>query len=327
MRKHLNLAIAALPVAGVYVVVVLYHLTSSYSESSIKRDLNAKAIGVVPGGARLLFDAALIASTIAWIAALLFFWFEAHAALGRSQWRTRRWVVLTILFAWCIAQPLITSLSLPQALSLFLADKVLSDSSGADAASLIELFRITRLPGFTAGLAVAFTLGLLVMSIVSPLSKTVNLTHARRVRNKLRQGCALFILLAVLGVVRLANAQRTVQMQSKDDGTILATTQPTDPKSETFQRIQRNELVMHSVYYSMMAVVAAYAAMIAFKTQIEWCSLKGQLVVEEERGSRPATAADIETLNFGVGAVVAPLVPVAVAVIERFLVQAISKQP
>lgn len=313
----MKLAMASIPVIGVYVVVICYHLSSFVAQDWVKSGLRARAEGVEPG-AQLIFMAVLIASVLAWFAALLFFCVNASYALRKSSWLKHWRVILAGVAVWCIVQPLVTSLCLPQAMSLF------NVGSDDEAARFIGIFKYTRFPGFVLGLSIAFTLGLLLLS----LWEGTTLSHVRLVRRRIIAGVGIFMLLVILGVGRIASAQQAVVFKPADatgsDGVSAMVDSGAKSCTERVGRILRIELVVYTVYYSMMALLACYGAMFAFNGQVERLFLRGDLQFDEPGGGVNAPGSEgFGGLQFGVRAWAAGLggsvSPILVALIKVLL--------
>lgn len=233
-----------LPVAGIYAIVALYHVYSAYASGQVVDCFEGvKATGTTY--LSVLFLAALLASVLAWFGAFLYFLILGYRGLRGSPlggWTKRIMLGVAI---WCVVQPIVTSLCLPQALSLF------HISADAKAHQFISVFQYSRLPGFAFGLMVAFTFGILVYSLGSrPTAE-----HASRVRGQLIRGFFIFIALVVLGVVRLVVAQHAIDLG--------------DSASEAVPKAFRIEIVTYTVYYSMMAMIACIGAMVSFNALID----------------------------------------------------------
>ncbi|MBK8913471.1 MAG: hypothetical protein IPM64_02520 [Phycisphaerales bacterium] len=125
--------IAAIPLIGLYAVVIVYHTTSAISSSWVQKSLeNASATGVTHEAP--LFAAALLLSLLLWLAALLYFMLNGYYGIKRSQYRNRATLVMIVILSWCVIQPYVTSKTLPQAMIL----KQLSDGAAPDAKGFID---------------------------------------------------------------------------------------------------------------------------------------------------------------------------------------------
>lgn len=260
----MDIAIAAVPIIGLYVVVVCYHLASIIGSKWVREAVVATQ-GTEPLW-KMGFIAALLASAVVWFVAVLYAGFNATQALRHTAWKDRQVRVLTAVGLWCVVQPILTTITFPQAMSLLVV------KADQDAANFIALFQHTRLPGFVIGLAVAFTLALLVFSLGWPTTKD----RVLAVRKALKQGVWIYILLVFLGAVRVAVAQRAVKLVP---GSTL-----------DISSVLNVELTVYTIYYSMMALAASYGAFFAFNLQVD------RRILAKDSSLR---AADAKTLFFG----------------------------
>ncbi|GJM24404.1 MAG: hypothetical protein DHS20C16_08190 [Phycisphaerae bacterium] len=275
--------IAFTPVIGVYVIVACYHLASVAGNGWMRESVKDTQ-GTVPHW-KMAFIGILLISVVVWVFSLLFVAINAWNSIKQSRLRVWPRRVAAGLCAWCVLQPLCTSLFLPQSMSL------LAVHPDEDAAAFIMLFRISRLPGFAIGLGVSFTLALLVFS----LDSTTKSDQLERMKKEIKRGIWIFFVLILLGIVRVVIAQRAVVLVGSDP--------PNLPS------VLNTEAMLFATYYGMMGAMVAIGSIFAFNTQVE--RLMGKLKLDH--------AFSLKDLRVAWAATLPIAVPLGKIIIEKLI--------